>query len=232
MRRQSTGLRASVTSAQCKPYALSPNLVVAAPKSNSLASNLTRLTSKCIRGRKQGKQSLTFVFWSTRRRLFAAIKHEQMHPQRETRLAVPGAAGAALMVNGLFTPSVNPPRPRAHTQWHQGRPSGGADLCFLAHITLWQRLLRERSGRCKSSVLLAENPADIYFFLPSVIQQLFSRAKRKIADKFAIFQPLNHLAMTWSSLKTGSPLWWTNGCLRAGKLYVPVTLCALYRGHH
>lgn len=163
------------------------------PKLNLLVSNSSRLTRKFKRGQQQPKQSLKFVFWSTQWLLFVAIRHEQMHLWRKTRLAVSGEAGQLLWLMGCL-----------HLLWihhasnHAQCNISSAEWVFLAHILLWQRPLKEHNGRCESSIPLATN--HVYF---AIIYWLFSRANRKIADWFSMFQPSNIFHSFLCAIKMG-----------------------------
>lgn len=84
-----------------------------------LASNLTRLTSKFMRGQQQPKQLLKFVFLSTQAAFLAAIKPRQMHLQRKNKISCLARGSAALVVDGLLTPPVNLPC-LLHTVQRQG----------------------------------------------------------------------------------------------------------------
>lgn len=108
-----------------------------------------------------------------------------MHLQRKTRLAVSGEAGQLSWLMGcLHLLWIRHACKHAHCNIRA--EVSGAEWVSLAHIVLWQRPLKEHNGRCESSIPLATN--HVYF---AIIYWLFSRANRKIADWFPIFQPSN-----------------------------------------
>lgn len=130
-----------------------------------------------MRGQRQPKQSLKFVFWSTQRLLAAAIKSKQMHLQSKTRLAVSSEAGLPSWLMGclhlLWTRHTSK---RARWKIFNIRLNGS---CAQKLPLLLERPSKKHNGSFASSISCYR----------CILHWLFPRANIRTADLFPLFQP-------------------------------------------